>query len=158
MASRLFCIRLERRQVPRAGVTPHPNEPWMIQSARNVTREDWGGLSPGPYLIQDRDGKYCPAFQQSGDAAGVQRGPLPARSPNLTALAERRGRSVQEECLARLILFGEASLRQALAHDGGHVHHERKHQGKGNVLLFLQSAKTQNVKARCSVANGLVGS
>jgi len=27
--------------------------------ARNVTMEEWGFLSPGQYLIHDRDGKYC---------------------------------------------------------------------------------------------------
>jgi hypothetical protein len=42
----------------------------------------------------------------------------------------------QEECLAQLILFGEASLRYALTQYVAHFHHERNHQGKGNVLLF----------------------
>ena len=45
-------------------------------------------------------------------------------------------RSVKEECLSRVILCGEASLRHALAHYVGHVHHERNRQGKGNVWLF----------------------
>ena len=52
------------------------------------------------------------------------------------AYAERWVRSVKEECLARLILFGEAALRHALTHYVAHFHHERNHQGKGNVLLF----------------------
>ena len=82
------------------------------------------------------DGKYCPAFQQTIDAAGVTRVPLPPRSPNLNAYAERWVRSVKEECLSRLILFGEASLRHALTQYVPHFHHERNHQGKGNVLLF----------------------
>jgi hypothetical protein len=25
---------------------------------------DWGFLDPEQYLIHDRDGKFCPAFQQ----------------------------------------------------------------------------------------------
>jgi hypothetical protein len=119
-----------------AGMTPHPNAAWMMQIARNVTMEAWGFLSPGQYLIHDRDGKYCPTFQQIIDAAGVTRVPLPPRSPNLNAYAERWVRSVKEECLSRFILFGEASLRYALAQYGAHFHHERNHQGKGNVLLF----------------------
>jgi putative transposase len=132
----LFFIHLGSRQVHVAGVTPHPNEAWMIQMARNVTMEAWGCLAPGQYLIHDRDGKYCPAFQQIIDAAGVTRVPLPPRSPNLNAYAERWVRSVKEECLARLILFGEASLRHALQEYVEHYHHERNHQGKGNVLLL----------------------
>ena len=115
----------------------------MVQMARNVTMEEWGFLSPGQYLIHDRDGKYCPAFQQIIDAAGVTRVPLPPRSPNLNAYAERWVRSIKEECLSRLILFGEASLRHALTQYMEHFHHERNHQGKGNVLLFPAVSQDQ---------------
>jgi putative transposase len=132
----LFFIHLGSREIHIAGITPHPNEAWMVQVARNVTMEAWGVLSPGQYLIHDRDGKYCPAFQHLIDAAGVTRVPLPPRSPNLNAYAERWVRSVKEECLSRLILCGEASLRHALHEYVEHYHHERNHQGKGNVLLF----------------------
>ena len=97
---------------------------------------DWGFLASGQYLIYDRDGKYCPAFQHVIDVAGVKRVPLPARSPNLNAYAERWVRSVKEECLSRLILFGDRSLRYALSEYGSHYHHERPHQGKGNVVLM----------------------
>jgi putative transposase len=132
----LFFIHLGSRRVQVAGVTPHPNEAWMVQVARNVTMEEWGFLASGQYLIHDRDGKYCPAFQRLIDEAGVTRVPLPPRSPNLNAYAERWVRSVKEECLSRMILFGEASLRQALTQYVAHFHHERNHQGKGNGLLF----------------------
>ena len=40
-----------------------------------------------------------------------------------------------EECLARLVLIGEASLRHILRQYVEHLHRERHHQGKGNVLL-----------------------
>ena len=132
----LFFIHLGSRKVHIAGVTPHPNGAWMVQIARHVTMEEWGCLSPGQYLLHDRDTKFCAAFQQLIDDAGVERVVLPPRSPNLNAYAERWVRSVKEECLARLILFGEASLRHALTHYVEHFHHARNHQGKGNVLLF----------------------
>jgi len=132
----LFFVHLGSWQFHIAGVTPHPNEAWMVQVAGNVTIVERGFLSAGLYLNHDRDGKYCPAFQQIIDAAGVKRVPLPPRSPNLNAYAERWVRSVKEECLARLILFGEAALYRALSEYVVHYHHERNHQGKGNVLLF----------------------
>jgi transposase InsO family protein len=132
----LFFIHLGSRRVQVAGVTPHPNEAWMVQVARNVTMEEWGFLAPGQYLIHDRDTKFCAAFQQLIDDAGVERVVLPPRSPNLNAYAERWVRSVKEECLSRVILFGEASLDHALTQYIEHYHHERNHQGKGNVLLF----------------------
>jgi transposase InsO family protein len=131
----LFFIHLASRKVHVAGITPHPDEQWMVQVARNVTMEEWGFLAPGQYLIHDRDGKYCPAFRHIIDEAGITRVPLPPRSPNLNAYAERWVRSVKEEALSRLILFGERSLQHALTEYLSHFHQERPHQGKGNVVL-----------------------
>jgi putative transposase len=71
----LFFLHLGSRKIHVAGMTPHPNAAWMAQTARNVTLEAWGFLSPGQYLMHDQDGKYCPAFQQLIDAAGVKRVP-----------------------------------------------------------------------------------
>src|SRR5215470_621966 len=136
----LFFIHLGSRQVSVAGVTPHPDAAWMMQVARNVTMEEWGFLSPGQYLIHDRDGKYCPAFQHIIDAAGVTRVPLPPRSPNLNAYAERWVRSVKDEALSRMILFGERFLRHVLNEYVEHYHQERNHQGKGNGLLLPSSS------------------
>jgi len=132
----LFFIHLASRQVHVAGVTPHPDERWMVQIARNVTMTDWGVLSSGQYLIHDRDSKYCSAFQRIIDETGITHAPLPPRSPNLHAYAERWVRSVKEEALARLILFGERALQHALTEYVAHFHQERPHQGKGNVILM----------------------
>ena len=115
----------------------------MTQIARNVTMAEWGFLATGYYLIHDRDSKFCPAFQRTLEAAGVKRVMLPARSPNLNAYAERWVKSVKEECLSRLILFGERSLWHALQHYETHYHRERNHQGKGNVLLLPPATHSQ---------------
>ena len=135
----LFFLHLGSRKIYVAGVTPHPNEAWMVQVARNLTMEAWGFLPPGRYLIHDRDTKFCAAFQQIIDDAGVERVVLPPRSPNLNAYAERWIRSVKDEALSRMNLFGERALHHVLAEYVAHFHHERNHQGKGNVLLFPSS-------------------
>ena len=57
--------------------------------------------------------------------------------------AERWVRSVKEECLSRLILFGESSLRRALQQYIVHYHEERNHQGKGNRILFPSRAEAR---------------
>jgi len=98
--------------------------------------EEWGVLKPGQYLIHDRDTKFCAAFQQLLDGAGVKRLPLPPRSPNLNAIAERWVRSVKSEALSPLILLGERSLRHVLSEYLTHDHKERCHQGLGNVIPF----------------------
>src|SRR5436309_15455524 len=69
---------------------------------------------------------------------------LPPRSPNLNAYAERWVRSVREECLAKLILLGEGSLRRALRHYEAHYHEERNHQGKSNALLAIPFANSSS--------------
>ena len=104
--------------------------------ARNATGEEWGFLEQRRYALHDRDTKFCSVFRDTLAAGGIKPIQLPARSPNLNAYAERWVRSVKEECLSKLILFGEASLRRALAEFIDHYHGERSHQGKGNVLLF----------------------
>src|SRR3981189_1084642 len=70
--------------------------------------------------------------------------PLPARSPNLNAYAERWVRSVKEECLSKIIVFGERSLRRALSEYVAHYQAERNHQGKSNVLLFRRVTQTRH--------------
>src|SRR5207245_9302215 len=91
----LFFIHLSSRKVHVAGVTPHPNQAWMMQVARNITMDEWGFLAPAQYLIHDRDGTYCPVLQQLIDVAGVTRAALPPRSPNLAASARRWVRCVR---------------------------------------------------------------
>ena len=140
----LFFIRLESRRVEVAGITQHPNEAWMKQIARNVTMDEWGFLDNCSYLIHDRDTKYCQSFRDIVESGDVRTLPLPARSPNLNAFAERWVKSVKDECLSKLILFGEASLRRTLREYVVHYHVERNHQGKDNVLLFPAATKAMN--------------
>jgi transposase len=132
----LFFIHLESRRVYIAGMTVHPNEPWMKQIARNVTMDDCGALRDCRYLLHDRDTKFTRSFRAIVASGRVKPLALPARSPNLNAYAERWVRSVKEECLSKVILFGERSLQRALREYVEHFHAERNHQGKGNVLLF----------------------
>lgn len=132
----LFFIRIGTREVSIAGVTAHPNQPWMTQIARNVTMVDSGFLREKDVLIHDRDRKFCRAFQDILRAGGVTPLPLPPQSPDLNAIAERWVRSIKEECLSKLILFGTRSLHKALQEYGVHYHHERNHQGRNNTLLF----------------------
>ena len=140
----LFFIRLESRRVEVAGITQHPNEAWMKQIARNVTMDEWGFLDNCRYLIHDRDTKYCQSFRDIIESSEVKTLPLPARSPNLNAFAERWVKSVKDDCLSKLILFGEVSLKRALREYLAHYHAERNHQGKGNVLLFPTATQAKN--------------
>jgi Integrase core domain len=73
------------------------------------------------------------------------------RSPNLNAYAERWVRSVKEECLSNVILFGEKALRHSIGEYVEHYHKERNHQGRGNELIlpFPRSGQMRDGPIKC---------
>ena len=94
----------------------------MEQLARNATIEGTGYLNRCRYLLHDRDTKFCREFRETLAAGGEKCLTLAARSPNLNSYAERWVCSVKEECLSRLILFREHSLRRAVSNFLEHFH------------------------------------
>jgi hypothetical protein len=132
-----------------AGITRHPDEAWMEQMARNATGESWGNLERRRYALPDRDTKFRDSFRATLRSGGIRPIQLPARSPNLNAFAERWVRSVKQECLSKLILFGETSLLRALNEFIEHYHAERNQQGKGNVLLFPSDESRRRRSVSC---------
>ncbi len=131
----LFVIHLATRKISIAGATPNPNGAFMMQIARNLTDEFDGFLKDYAYLIMDRDSKFTKAFRDALDREGVEPVRCPPRAPTCNAYAERFVRSIKEECLERMILFGERSLRRALREYSMHYLSERNHQGVDNQLL-----------------------
>ncbi len=136
----LVFMRVGLRQICLAGFTLAPDCEWMKQMARNWTMAGEGMLQGCRYLLHDRDTKFCAAFDEVLRSAGIEPLTLPPRSPNLNAHLERWDRSVKEECLSKMIFFGEPSLRHVLSNYAQHYHGERNHQGRGNVILFPAAA------------------
>jgi hypothetical protein len=102
--------------------------------------------------LHDRDTKFCASFRELIESGSIKTIRLPARSPNLNSFAERWVKSVKEECLSKLILFGERSLRRALQQYVVHCHEERNHQGKKNLILFpleTEGARDRKAAVRC---------
>ena len=86
-------------------------------------------------LIHDCDPLYTRAFGEiltSGDVGPIR---LPPKSPNLNASAERFVRSINEECLHRVVPLGEGHLRLIVHEYVEHDQRERNHQGLDNQLL-----------------------
>jgi len=141
----LFVIDLSSRRVAIAGITTSPDSEWMCQVARNLIDDEDGFLRGKRYLLMDRDGKYAPEFRDMLRHVGVKPLRLPARSPNLNAFAERFVRSIKEECLDRIIFFGEQMLRHAVTEFAIHYHRERPHQGLGNRLIESGDDAVQDI-------------
>jgi len=131
----LFVIRLATREVQIAGIIPEPNGAWMKQMARNLTDGVDGVLRACRYLIHDRASVFNEEFRMIVGAAGIDSVRLPARSPNLNAVAERFVRSIKESCLDRMVLIGESSLHRATSQFALHYHAERNHRGLTNKII-----------------------
>jgi len=61
--------------------------------------------------------------------AGIRVVQTPYQAPNANAYAERFVRSIKDECLNRVIPFGERHFRRTIAEFVAHYHGERNHQG-----------------------------
>jgi hypothetical protein len=83
----------------------------------------------------DRDSKFSEGFRSILKQSGTESLRLPPRSPDLSPHIERFMLSVKGECLHRMILFGEKSLRNAVRNSLVHYHKERNNQGLSNWLI-----------------------
>jgi hypothetical protein len=150
----LFVMELKTRRVHFACCTTSPDEAWMRQIARELTNHEDGFLNGKRYLIMDRDAKFCESFRSLLSDQDVKPVRLPPRSPNMNAHLERFFGSLKSECLARLILFGEKAMRNAVGQYLVHYHAERPHQGLANDLI-VPHEHPPNVSAKIETTERL---
>jgi putative transposase len=121
----LFVIEIGTRRVRLAGVTGHPNGPWMTQQARELSNslaED--GHAPR-FLIRDRDTKFVAGFDTVFTADGTDIIRTPIAAPNANAYAERWVSSARSECLDWLLIRSERHLVRVIAEYIEHYNHAR---------------------------------
>src|SRR5262249_32230883 len=123
----LFVLDLRSRRVYVASSTPTPDAWFMAQAARRLTDPVDGFLAKHRVLVCDRDTKWTNGFHRIVQGAGVRIVQTPVQAPDANAYAERFVRSIREECLDRLILFGERRLLHTLDEFVAHYHGERNH-------------------------------
>jgi transposase InsO family protein len=130
-----FVIDIASRRVHIAGINSAPHEDWMVQLARNLTDPEHGFLKDKRFLIHDRDTLFTPQFRKTMRKGGVRTLKMPKQSPNLNAHSERFVQTIKNECLDKMIFFGEKHLRHVVEEFVVHYHEERPHQGLGNRPL-----------------------
>jgi transposase InsO family protein len=112
-----------RRQLLWVEVTSHPTAEWL---ARQIT-EAFPWLSAPTYLVRDNDGAYGHVFTRRVSAMGIRDRPISPGSPWQNGYAERLIGSVRRECLDRVLIFGEAHLRQILTMYASYYNETRTH-------------------------------
>ena len=153
----LFVLELPSRRVHVAGSTPNPDEAFVVQAVRDLANTIDGILAEGCVLICDRDRKWSHGVLEFLEHEGVRIIRTPFRAPNCNAYAERFVRSIKEECLERVILFGERHLRRTIAEFVAHYHAERNHQGIRNELIQpLERAEGQGRVRRRQRIGGML--
>jgi putative transposase len=131
----LFFIHIGTRKVHIAGMTPNPDNAWMVQQARNLAMTfDEEKIMP-KYLVLDNDSKFTAGFDSILKSEGVELIRTPVRSPNMNPFAERWVLSIKSECLDHFVVFGEAHLRHIIKEFVAHYNKEQPHQGLDNVPL-----------------------
>lgn len=121
----LFFIEHGSRRVHLAGVTANPDSGWVAQQARNLAIE--GRLENVRYLLHDRDTKFSGPFDEIVRCEGVRVVKTPVRAPQANAVAERWVRSVRNECLDHILIFGRRHLEQVVRGYLAHYNAERPH-------------------------------
>jgi putative transposase len=127
----LFVIELHTRQVRVAGVTDHPNGPWVVQRARELSMSRAGETTAGTnapgFLVRDRDSKFTRAFDDVFAFDGIQIIKTPVQAPNANAFAERWVRTVRQECLDWILIWSRRHLEGVLDEYVRHDNDERPH-------------------------------
>ncbi len=145
----VFVIELASRRAQLVGPTPHPDDAFVVQTARALTDADDGWRRGARVVICDRDTKWSLAFRQTLAAAGVDVVQTPYRAPNCNAYAERFVRSIKEECLDRIVSLGEPYLRRTLAAVSEYDHRERNHQDLHDRLITPEPTRPPHGVIRC---------
>ena len=123
----MFVIDLASRRVQIVDSTPHPDERFLQQVVRMMTVADEGLLVQHRVLICDRDTRWSASVRAQLGKVGIRVVQTPYQAPNANAYAERFVRSINEECLDRLLPIGERHFRRAVT--------ERNHQVLENNLI-----------------------
>lgn len=130
----LFVVHLKTRTVLLAEASFSPHSRWMQQQIRNLLWECEERKITPRFLLHDRDGCFAPDFDAGIKHAGIRPIKTPFRAPNANAHAERWIRSIRQECLNHLILFGLKSIQRVLHQYKRFFNKHRPHQGIDNQV------------------------
>jgi transposase InsO family protein len=112
-----------RRRLLWFEVTPHPTAEWL---ARQIT-EAFPWSSAPTYLVRDNDRAYGHVFTARLRAMGIRDRPISRGSPWQNGHVERLIGTVRRECLDRVLILGEAHLRQVLRAYAAYYNEVRTH-------------------------------
>jgi hypothetical protein len=124
-------INISSREVVLGGITSHPNEDWMRQSARNISGFE---MENADLMIRDNDQIYQPSFDAIFKGNGTKVAPTCIAAPDMNSFIERFIKSIKDECLSHLIIFSQRQLVYAVKEYIQYYNTQRPHQGIDNQI------------------------
>jgi transposase InsO family protein len=140
-----------RRQLLWFEVTRHPTAEWL---ARQIT-EVFPWASAPPYLVRDNDRAYGHVFTSRLRAMGIRDRPISPGSPWQNPYVERLIGTVRRECLDRMLIFGEAHLRQILSSYAAYYNEVRTHLGLGKDAPLGRAVQRSGDVVAIPILSGL---
>ena len=140
-----------RRQLLWFEVTRHPTAEWL---ARQIT-EAFPWASAPAYLVRENDSAYGHAFRSRVRAMGIRDRPISPRSPWQNPCMERLIGTVRRECLDRMLIFGEAHLRQTLSSYATYCNEVRTHLALGKDAPLSRAVQRSGAIVAIPILSGL---
>jgi transposase InsO family protein len=140
-----------RRQLLWFEVTRHPTGEWL---ARQIT-EAFPWASAPTYLVRDNDRAYGHVFRSRVRAMGIRDRPISPGSPWQNPYVERLIGTVRRECRDRILIFGEAHLRQILSAYATYYNEIRTHLALGKDAPLGRAVQRTGAFVGIPILSGL---
>tara|TARA_R110000744_G_scaffold112179_2_gene210430 strand:+ start:30029 stop:31081 length:1053 start_codon:yes stop_codon:yes gene_type:complete len=151
----LVFMHIESRKIIVTNSTKHPTNDWMCRAAECFPlMVKQLGLDSPTILVRDNDVLYSRDFNEMLQREGVKPYPLPIKAPLLNAYIERWIKSLKVECLDHFVPVGVKHLDYLISEYVEHYHHERPHQGIGNMPIMYSSPPVTDGQIQCDTRLG----
>jgi transposase InsO family protein len=122
--------------------------------ARQIT-EAFPWTSAPAYVVRDNDRAYGHVFKSRLTAMGIRDRPISPGSPWQNAHVERLIGTVRRECLDRMLIFGDAHLRQVLSSYAAYYNKVRTHLALGKDAPLSREIQRAGAIVAIPILSGL---
>jgi transposase InsO family protein len=144
-------VRLDRRDLAWINVTAHPTAEWV---ARQITEAFPWNEAPR-YMIRDRDCIYGAVVTRRLRAMGIRDKPIAPASPWQNGFVERLIGSIRRECVAHIIVLGEAHPRRILKSYARYYNATRTHLALDKDAPVSRPVQRTGVVSSLAILGGL---
>jgi putative transposase len=129
----LAVIEHATRPIPILGVTAHPDNAWVTQTARNLMMDLDEHVESIKFLFRDRNTKFTASLDAVLGDADIRTLRSPIRAPRPNAITERWIGSCRRELLDQTLIWNQLHLLHVLRQYETHHNQHRPHRSLGQA-------------------------